>query len=162
MPSPLLAPLLVLVLTANGTPLLVQKLLGPRYSQPVDADHRFVDGRPVFGRTKTLRGLACAIVMTMAVAASVGLGWRIGLLVGALAMIGDLCSSFVKRRLGRSSSSPILGIDQIPESLFPLLACMYPLSLTIADVAIGVLIFFVAELAVSRLLYALDLRDPPY
>jgi CDP-archaeol synthase len=160
--SPHLAPLLLLVAIANGTPLVAQKLLGQRYSQPVDGDHRFVDGRPVFGRAKTLRGLGCAIVMTTGSAAIVGLGWRIGLLVGALAMIGDLLSSFIKRRLGRSSSSPFLGIDQIPESLFPLLACMSPLSLTITDVLVGVLIFFVGELAVSRLLYAMDLRDRPY
>src|SRR5215472_6796783 len=108
--SPDLPALLLLVLIANGTPLLVHKLFGQRYSQPVDGDHRFVDGRPLFGRSKTLRGLACAMTATTAAAAIVGLGWRIGLLVGALAMIGDLCSSFVKRRLGLSSSRPILGI----------------------------------------------------
>ena len=39
---------------------------------------------------------------------------------------------------------------------------MGPLSLTIADVAIGVALFFIGELAVSRVLYAFDLRDPPY
>jgi CDP-archaeol synthase len=160
--SPHLAPLLLLVLLANGTPLAVQKLLGRRYAQPVDGDCRFVDGRPIFGRAKTLRGLACAIAVTAAMGAIVGLGWQIGMLVGAAAMAGDLFSSFIKRRLGRASSSPILGVDQVPESLFPLLACGYPLSLTIADVAVGVLAFFVAELAVSRLLYAFDLRDPPY
>jgi CDP-archaeol synthase len=156
-------PLLVfLVMLANATPLIVQKVLRQRYSQPIDGDCRFIDGRPLLGRAKTLRGVACAIVVTTAVAPVVGLGWKIGLLVGSLAMVGDLFSSFVKRRLGRSSSSPILGIDQIPESLFPLLACIYPLSLTITDVAIGVAIFFVGELVVSRLLYAFDLRDPPY
>jgi CDP-archaeol synthase len=157
-----LVPLLVLVLIANGTPLVVQKLLGQRYAQPLDGNRRFVDGRPLFGQAKTLRGLACAITVTTAAGVIIGLGWQIGLLVGTLAMVGDLFSSFVKRRLGRSSSSPILGIDQIPESLFPLLASVHPLSLTIADVTIGVAIFFAGNLAVSRLLYSLDLRDPPY
>ena len=162
MPSPYLAPVIFLVLIANGTPLMVQKVLGRRYSQPVDGDHQFVDGRPLFGRAKTVRGVACAIAVTTAAATAIGLAWQIGLLVGSLAMVGDLSSSFVKRRLGRSSSSPLVGIDQIPESLFPLLVCMRPLSLTIADVALGVAIFFVGELVVSRLLYAFDLRDPPY
>jgi CDP-2,3-bis-(O-geranylgeranyl)-sn-glycerol synthase len=46
--------------------------------------------------------------------------------------------------------------------LFPLLACLGPLSLTVADVAIGVAIFFIGELALSRVLYAFDLRDRPY
>ncbi|MBV8738508.1 MAG: CDP-archaeol synthase [Alphaproteobacteria bacterium] len=160
--SPDLPALIFLVLLANGTPLIVQKVLGHRYSQPIDGDCRFIDGWPLLGQAKTLRGVACAIVVTTAAAPVVGLGWKIGLLVGSLAMVGDLFSSFVKRRLGRTSSSPIIGIDQIPESLFPLLACTGPLSLTITNVAIGVAIFFVGELLVSRLLYAFDLRDPPY
>jgi len=162
MPSPFLAPALFLVLVANGTPLMVQKVLGRRYAQPVDGDHRFVDGRPLFGRAKTLRGVAGAMLATTAAAAVIELAWPIGLLVGTLAMVGDLFSSFVKRRLGRSSSSPLVGIDQIPEALFPLLACMHPLSLTIADVALGVAVFFVGGLVVSRVLYAFDLRDRPY
>ena len=160
--SPYIATLLFLLLLANGTPLMVQKLLGPRLSCPVDGNHQFVDGRPVFGPAKTLRGVICAVSITMLGGLLVGLGWKVGILVGSLAMIGDLFSSFTKRRLGRSSSSPLVGIDQIPESLFPLLACMYPLSLTVADVTIGVALFFIGELALSRVLYAFDLRDPPY
>jgi hypothetical protein len=162
MPSPFIVPLLFLLLLANGGPLMVHKVLGARYAYPVDGDHRFVDGRPVFGRAKTLRGVACAVVLCTAAAPLIGLGWKIGLLVGSLAMIGDLFSSFFKRRLGRLSSSPIVGLDQIPEALFPLLACIGPLSLTVADVAIGVAVFFVGELALSRVLYAFDLRDRPY
>jgi CDP-2,3-bis-(O-geranylgeranyl)-sn-glycerol synthase len=160
--SPYIVPLLFLLLLANGTPLMVGKVLGPRFSYPVDGDHQFVDGRPVFGPAKTMRGVICAVLITTLGALLVGLGWRVGLLVGSLAMLGDLFSSFWKRRLGRSSSSPVLGIDQIPESLFPLLACLGPLSLTIADVAVGVALFFIGELLVSRVLYAFDLRDPPY
>jgi CDP-2,3-bis-(O-geranylgeranyl)-sn-glycerol synthase len=58
-------------------------------------------------------------------------------------------------------SSQALGLDQVPESLFPIMACYYALSLTIADVALGVGIFFVAELIISRLLFEADLRDEP-
>jgi CDP-archaeol synthase len=162
MPSPLIVPLLFLLMLANGTPLVVSKIFGGRLAYPVDGAHAFIDGQPVFGPAKTLRGIVCAILVTMAGAAAVGLGWRIGLMVGALAMVGDLFSSFLKRRLGRSSSSPIVGVDQVPEALFPLLACVGPLSLTAADVAIGVAIFFVGELVLSRVLYAFDLRDRPY
>jgi len=162
MPSPFLVPLLFLLLLANGTPLVMRKVFGKHLAYPVDGDREFIDGRPVFGPAKTVRGLVGAILATMAGALLVGLGWKIGLLVGSLAMIGDLFSSFLKRRLGRSPSSPVVGIDQIPESLFPLLACLGPLSLTLADVAIGVAIFFVGELVLSRVLYAFDLRDRPY
>jgi CDP-2,3-bis-(O-geranylgeranyl)-sn-glycerol synthase len=162
MPSPYLVPLLVLLTLANGTPLMVQKLLGKHFAYPVDGGREFVDGHPVFGPAKTLRGVLCAVLVTTAAGLLVGLGWKIGLTVGCLAMAGDLFSSFLKRRLGRLSSSPVVGIDQIPESLFPLLACFGPLPLTIADVALGVALFFVGELVLSRVLYAFDLRDRPY
>jgi hypothetical protein len=162
MPSRHLLPLLLLVLLANGAPLAVRKVLGNRLAYPVDGDREFVDGRPLFGPAKTVRGIACAVAVTIIAAPLVGFEWRIGLLVGSLAMAGDLFSSFLKRRLGRSSSSPVVGIDQVPESLFPLLACMPPLALTLGDVAIGVALFFVGGLVVSRLLYALDVRERPY
>lgn len=162
MPSPFIVPLLFLLLLANGTPLMARKVLGKHLAYPVDGDRDFVDGRPVFGPAKTLRGVACAIVVTAAGASLVGLGWKIGLMVGTLAMVGDLFSSFLKRRLGRLPSSPVVGVDQIPESLFPLLACLRPLSLTLADVAIGVAIFSIGAILLSRLLYAFDLRDRPY
>ncbi len=162
MPSRFIVPLLVLLLLANGTPLVLRKALGKRLAYPVDGDRDFIDGHPVFGPAKTLRGLAGAVALSVAAAPLVGLDWRIGLAVGSLAMAGDLFSSFVKRRLGRASSSPFVGLDQIPDSLFPLLACMGPLGLTPADVAISVALFFVGELLVSRVLYAFDLRERPY
>lgn len=162
MPSAYLIPLLFLLTLANGTPLMLQKVLGGLLSYPLDGDREFVDGQPLLGPAKTLRGVVSAILITTAGAPLVGLGWKIGLIVGSLAMVGDLFSSFFKRRLRRPSSSPLVGLDQIPESLFPLLACMRPLSLTPGDVAIGVAVFFVGELVLSRLLYAFDLRDRPY
>jgi hypothetical protein len=50
------------------------------------------------------------------------LGWTIGVVVGSMAMLGDLFSSFVKRRLNLPPSSRATFLDQVPESLFPLLA----------------------------------------
>jgi hypothetical protein len=157
-----IVPLLFLLLLANGTPLLARQLLGQNFSYPIDGGCRFRDGRPLLGPAKTLRGVGCALLATTAGGFLVGLGWKIGVVVGGLAMVGDLFSSFVKRRLGRSPSSPLLGVDQLPESLFPLIACMRPLSLTIADVAVAVAVFFVGELALSRVLYAFALRERPY
>ena len=86
----------------------------------------------------------------------------LGLLVGSFAMAGDLASSFSKRRLNLPPSSRASGLDQVPESLFPLLACRNLLSLAAADIAVGVVIFFIGEVVLSRLLYALHLRDRPY
>jgi CDP-2,3-bis-(O-geranylgeranyl)-sn-glycerol synthase len=91
-----------------------------------------------------------------------GLEWRIGAVVGTFAMAGDLLSSFCKRRLGLPPSSPALGLDQIPEALFPLLACKLLLLVPISEIALAVAIFFTGEVVLSRLLYAFNLRDRPY
>jgi CDP-2,3-bis-(O-geranylgeranyl)-sn-glycerol synthase len=83
-------------------------------------------------------------------------------LVAITAMIGDLLSSFIKRRMGIAPSDRAIGLDQIPESLLPLLACAFFLPLTFFDVAVATLIFFVGELALSRVLFKLHIRDRPY
>jgi CDP-diglyceride synthetase len=158
----LVGKLLVLLALANGAPLVAGKVLGRRWAFPLDGGAAFFDGRPLFGRSKTVRGLVLAILAATAGSLLLGLGWKIGALLGALAMAGDLFSSFIKRRLGLTPSSPALGLDQIPESLFPLIGCRLLLSLTATEIVVVIGLFFVGEVLVSRLLYAFDLRDRPY
>src|SRR5260370_1668993 len=154
--------LLILLMLANGTPVIAKKMLGARYSYPLDGNLTFADGRPVFGRSKTIRGVVLAVLVTTVGAPLIGLGWKTGLLVGSFAMVGDLFSSFCKRRLGLPSSSRASGLDRIPEALLPLLPCRDLLALTAADIVVCVVVFFVGEVVLSRLLYAFRLRDRPY
>jgi hypothetical protein len=77
-------------------------------------------------------------------------------------MSGDLLSSFIKRRLELPPSSQALGLDQIPESFLPLLACSFILPLAVTDILIGTVLFIVGELLLSRLLFKLRVRDRPY
>ncbi len=154
--------ILVLLTFANGTPIVAKKIFGSRFALPLDAGIIFFDGRPVFGASKTMRGIVVSILITTAIAPFIGLDLTIGAIVASSAMAGDLFSSFVKRRLNFPPSSQALGLDQVPESLFPMLACRDALSLTIADIALGVGIFFIGELILSRLLFRAHLRDEPY
>ena len=154
--------LLILLMLANGAPVIAKKMFGGRFSYPLDGNVTFADGRPVFGRSKTIRGVVLAVLATTAGAPIIGLGWKTGLLVGSFAMAGDLFSSFCKRRLGLPSSSRASGLDQIPESLLPLLACRDLLALTAADIVVCVVMFVIGEVVLSRLLYAVRLRDRPY
>jgi hypothetical protein len=158
---PLLQSVLLLTL-ANGMPVVAKRILRGRLVFPLDAGTRFFDGQPLLGPSKTIRGVVISVVTTAVVARLLGLSFAAGGLVAALAMIGDLFSSFVKRRLKFAPSSQAIGLDQVPESLLPLLVCKEPLSLTSIDVAIGVGIFFLGELILSRLFYDLGLRDEPY
>ena len=158
----LILQLLVLMTLANGTPIVAKKIFGPRFSFPLDAGTIFVDGRPLFGHSKTIRGIVVSILVTAVSAPLIGLDLTIGAMVAGAAMAGDLFSSFVKRRLNLPPSSQALGLDQVPESLFPMLACRNALSLTIADMALGVGIFFIGALILSRFLFRAHLRDEPY
>ena len=77
-------------------------------------------------------------------------------------MAGDLFSSFVKRRMKRPPSSRATGLDQIPESVLPLLVSRQLLSLTLPDIAVIVSVFVIGEMLLSRVLYAWHVRDRPY
>ena len=157
-----IAQALVLVTLANGTPVIVKKIFDSRMAVPLDGGLLFFDRRPLFGKSKTVRGVASAIAVTAALAPLLKVSIAAGALVAVFAMIGDLFSSFVKRRLKLPPSSQALGLDQIPESLFPLLAVQKMLSLSFAEIAACVAIFTVGELIVSRFLYWLRIRDQPY
>ena len=158
----LILQLLVLLAMANGAPVIAKLILGDKFAAPVDGGALFGDGRPWFGPSKTIRGLVFAVLATTGAALLLGLGWAVGALVGTVAIAGDLLSSFVKRRLGLAPSSQAIGLDQIPESLFPLLAARLLLPLGALDIAVATMLFFAGELLLSRLLYKWHVRDRPY
>jgi CDP-2,3-bis-(O-geranylgeranyl)-sn-glycerol synthase len=154
--------LLLLLMLANGAPIVLKDLLRRRFAYPVDGGVVLGDGRPLFGQSKTLRGVSIALIATALGSVVLGLGWKIGLIISAVAMAGDLCSSFIKRRLNVPASGRATGLDQIPESLLPLLAVRSQLSLNVWDILAGIGLFFVGELLLSILFYRLHLRDHPY
>src|SRR6202035_2209526 len=103
--------LLVLMTLANGTPIVAKKIFGPRFSFQLDAGTILFDGRPLFGPSKTIRGILISVLITTASAPLIGLGLTIGGIVAGAAMAGDLFSSFAKRRLNYPPSSPALRLD---------------------------------------------------
>ncbi len=153
---------LILITAANGAPVLFARLLGTRFARPIDGGIVLRDGHPLLGRSKTWRGLVAAIVLAAGAAVLIDLPWPAGALTGASAMAGDCLSSFVKRRLALEASSMSLGLDQVPESLFPAVACSVYLPLSPGDVIAIVLVFSVGGLAMSRLFFTVGLRDRPY
>ena len=154
--------MMMLLTLANGAPVVAKKICGSRFSVPLDFGVTFFDRRPVFGSSKTIRGIVVSIMVTAACAPLMGLTPTIGAMAAGAAMAGDLFSSFLKRRLNLPPSNQALGIDQIPESLLPMLVCRDALALTAVDIVLGVGMFFAAEIALSRLLFRFHLRDEPY
>ena len=154
--------LLVLLAVANGTPVAAKRVLGDMLAGPLDGGMTFNDGRPLFGLAKTIRGIVLSLLATPIAAALIGLPWQLGAVVAGAAMAGDLLSSFVKRRMGLAPSSKATGLDQIPEALLPLMASRLVVAVTFADIVAGTIIFFVGGIILSRILFALRLRDQPY
>lgn len=153
---------LLLLIIANGMPIIMQKIMRNKWQFPIDAGILFYDKQPLFGSTKTVRGFVASIIVTSFAAPLFGMEIVQGGVFALWAMAGDLLSSFIKRRLKMKPSSMALGLDQIPESLLPLLALQDYLQITLIDVVNIVLLFLVCELALSRLLYHLRIRDRPY
>jgi len=152
----------VLLILANGSPVLAKSMFGRRFSYPLDAGHIMSDGRPLFGPSKTIRGIVASVVVTSIGAALIGQSLAIGALVGVTAMLGDLISSFIKRRLGLPASSRATFLDQVPECLLPLLVCSYFVPLSGPDIALTMAIFVVGDIILSPLLYSARIRDEPY
>jgi hypothetical protein len=153
---------LVLLTVANSAPVIATRIIGRTAAWPVDFGGAFPDGRRIFGASKTIRGVAIALVVTACAAPLLDLPWHSGAAIAAASMAGDLLSSFIKRRLGMAPSSRATGLDQFPESLFGALAARLALPLTLADLMVTTLAFFLGQLVFSRLFYAIGLRDEPY
>ncbi|MGZ4996358.1 MAG: CDP-archaeol synthase [Methylobacter sp.] len=151
-----------LLIVANGAPVLINKTLGTQWAWPVDNGLKLRDGHRLFGDTKTWRGLFSAVLFTTLTAILGGIDLLTGVLFGLLTMSGDLLASFIKRRVGYVESSQARGLDTVPESLLPALLLKEPLMLSLIDIILIVVFFFLIEELISPVLYRLHIRKRPY
>ena len=154
--------LVLLIIIANGAPILIRVLLKNSFNLAVDFGHRLPDNNPIFGPSKTWRGIFAALIATSTAAWLLGYSPEIGFLVAVYAVLGDLLSSFIKRRLAMKPSSQALLLDQVPESFFPAIMTMQVFKLNIFSVMLLVLIFIIIELTVSYVFYQWGVRKRPY
>jgi len=154
----LVSELTLLLVIANATPVILNLLLRERWKQPIDGGRLFSDGRPLLGPSKTVRGLLGSISACALLAAVFDLSPLQGGIFGALAMLGDLASSFCKRRLGFHSghSAPLL--DQIPETLLPLWALQPALGASGLEMTLAIAAFIGIDLLFTWLLYSYRAR----
>ena len=142
---------LLLIAAASSVPWAVGRLCGDRWAWPLDFGWVAPDGKRLFGAHKTWRGLAAGIGACALIAGVFGPGWLIGCGVGAIALAGDALSSCIKRRLNRAPGSEVPGLDQLPESLLPLLVFREPLGISLAAVLLLTLVFAVLDLLFTPL-----------
>ena len=154
--------ILLLILVANGAPVLISYLFSHRMSLPVDFGIQLKDQQPIFGATKTWRGIIASIAATVAVSYLLYHEVAIGLSIALLAMCGDLFSSFIKRRLKKPPGSQMLLLDQLPESTFPALLMLYLNHIDLMQVIAIITGFIIIELLLSVLLFRFGIRKHPY
>lgn len=154
--------LFVMLILANGSPVVASAWLRHRFDRPIDGGRVWRDGRPLLGASKTWRGLLAGCLATGLFSLLAGLGWLFGVVFGLIALAGDMLSSFVKRRLGLASSARATGLDQIPESLLPMLFAVLWLSLELIPALAAALLFVVVNMTASPLLFRLGIRKRPH
>ncbi len=98
--------------------------------RPLDADHKFWDGRPILGSHKTVRGFFAGIIAGSLVGLAeslidprLALG---GFAISLGAVLGDLLGAFVKRRLGMKPGRLFPVVDQL-DFVLGALIISYPL-----------------------------------
>ena len=147
----LVTELILLLIVANAAPVIVSLLLGRHGDQPLDGHRLLADGHPLLGPSKTIRGVIAAVLFTALAAPLFDLSWLQGAAFGLLAMLGDIGSSFTKRRLGLASGRTAPLLDQLPETLLPLLGIQPVLGITLLEMLAAVAVFILIDLLLSGL-----------
>ncbi|MBC7219253.1 MAG: CDP-2,3-bis-(O-geranylgeranyl)-sn-glycerol synthase [Hadesarchaea archaeon] len=148
---------------ANATPVV---LGGGR---PIDGGRVFIDGRPIFGPGKTIRGFISGLIAGFILGVLQGLATGqlhfysvLGFLLALGALMGDLLGSFIKRRvnLERGSAAPVL--DQLG---FVVLALLFasPVSVPPWEVILIILVITPPiHLGTNFIGHKLKLKERPY
>jgi len=154
--------LLLLIIIANGAPIIVRVIMGKCLDFAIDFGYRLPDHNRLFGRSKTWRGAIAAVIFTSIGAIIVGYPASTGAQIAIYAVLGDVLSSFIKRRLGMAASSMAPLLDQVPESFLPAVMLMDTFELDLQSIIILVCVFIVMELILSSIFFKLGIRNRPY
>lgn len=154
--------LLMLLIVANGAPVIMRKFLHQRWSYPVDCGITWFDRRRVFGPNKTWRGVLAGTLASAGVSGLAGTGLVFGSLFGLLALTGDLLSSFLKRRFGLLPSARVTGLDQLPEAILPMGFAAWWLELGWVTMLTVTLLFVIANMVLSPLMHRIGIRRQPH
>ncbi len=152
--------LLILLWLVNFAPPVIAVVFESRYNRPLDGGLLWRDGRPLLGRHKTTRGVLAGIITAGSIGPLLGFPFWLCLSAGSLSMLGDLFSSFLKRRLSFTSGDAVPGLDQIPEGLAPFCIIAPYYGLRFGYVFLFGIVFGTGAYLGSIFLYRVLLRKP--
>jgi CDP-2,3-bis-(O-geranylgeranyl)-sn-glycerol synthase len=136
--------------------------------RPLDFGRKFLDGKPIFGQNKTLRGFFAGLVIgTLAgLGETVVFGYHVlfGIALSSGALFGDLTGAFLKRRLGIAPGGLLPVIDQIDFALGAILLSLLvsPPTMTVELFIMVLLITLPIHLITNFAAYKLGLKSNPW
>lgn len=125
----------------NLLPPLASLIMGNRLARPLDHGATWLDGRPLLGPHKTIRGVFVSLVGSTLAFPLLGVSWQTAACAAGLIMTGDLTSSFIKRRLNLPSGESVIGLDQIFESGLPAVYLAWQMEAPLWSAPLALLIF---------------------
>ncbi len=155
--------LLILILVcANGAPIIARKLLSSRFNTPLDGNLVLWDGQRLLGSSKMIRGVVAGTLTSTAMFMILDMAALNRFFFGLSAMLGDSLSSFVKRHAILKSGDSAPWLDQIPEALLPVLSVRASLQLDWLQVVVVVIGFSLVNMVISPITYWLHIRRRPH
>lgn len=142
--------------------------------RPLDGGRLWRDGRPILGGHKTLRGVLSALILgTLTGLAQTyisqnipidlpGFSSYIGLLQSLGAILGDLSTSFLKRRLGLKPGSMLPLLDQL-SFILAAIALSYPLQRPTPSLIVAILLLtLLLHPLTNYIAYLIGLKGEPW
>jgi len=153
---------------ANGSPVVLAKFVRKRH--PIDFGRKFIDGRRVFGDSKSWEGLVFAVlcgtltgyIENILGITSIDLVEAFTMSMGA--MLGDLLGSFIKRRLGVAPGEPAIPMDQLLFVTVALLmlSAIGRLPLNLVQILVLLAITFLLHVGTNAIAYLAKLKPVPW
>lgn len=135
--------------------------------RPLDGGRLFVDGKPIFGSHKTVRGFVSGLIIGTLAGFGLSLltidySVLLGFVVSLGALLGDLAEAFVKRRLGIAPGAAFPVADQLDFVVGALLFSLFvsPPSWQVAVVV--VLVTPPIHLLTNLLAYRMGVKKEPW
>jgi predicted MPP superfamily phosphohydrolase len=152
--------ILILLWSINLTPVLLAYFFEGKWDTPLDKGILFIDGKPLLGSHKTIRGTLGGIAAGIFFGLVLGISWWVALSAGIMSMLGDLLSSFIKRRLDmiEGADSPVM--DQLFEGALPFVIIAPAYSLSFAKLFFLILVFVIVAYLGAQFLTRVLLTEP--
>ncbi|MBS7644102.1 CDP-2,3-bis-(O-geranylgeranyl)-sn-glycerol synthase [Candidatus Bathyarchaeota archaeon] len=127
----------------------------------IDFGRNFIDGRPLFGPHKTIRGFFSGLI------AGVIIGFLqgtivLGFLLSIGALIGDLVGAFAKRRLSIPSGYPFPVFDQLGFVVAALIFGSFLLPLEWPKIFFVLFFTPIIHVSTNAFAYFLKIKDDPW